>query len=301
LTQLLKAFFALAVLGAALGCQPASAQTRLGPQGAEGEPNRMQPWFVPSPDPATVAHAVLFRPPGNGPFRLAVIAHATTQNVLRRAQMPRPEYRALAGFLVARGFAVLVPERPGHGATGGKYLEDQDGCDEADYARAGRATADSIAAAAGFVRKQAFIRQDEMVVVGHSAGGWGALALAGESLQGVAAIIAFAPGRGGHANDLPNKVCAPRTLLAAAAEFGKTARVPVTWLVAANDSYFSPALSKQLADAFGGAGGKVEFHVLAASGGEGHWLPETEAGMKIAGSELDRALKARTPTAAKNR
>ena len=94
--------------------------------------------------PDIVSHALLFRPPGDGPFPLAVIAHATTQNVLRRAQMPQPEYRALAAFLVARGFAVLVPERLGHGATGGRYLEDQGGCDEADYARSGRATADEI-------------------------------------------------------------------------------------------------------------------------------------------------------------
>jgi dienelactone hydrolase len=248
-----------------------------------------------------MSHALLFRPPGDGPFRLAVIAHASTQNVLRRAQMPQPEYRALAGWLVARGFAVLVPERPGHGATGGKYLEDQGGCDEANYARAGRATADEIAAAVAFVRKQDFVRQDGMVVIGHSAGAWGALALAGESPQDMAAIIAFAPGRGGHANDLPNQVCAPHTLIAAAAEFGKAARVPVTWLVAANDSYFSPALSKQLADAFRGAGAKAEFRVLAASGSEGHWLPETEAGVKIAGPELDRALKALAPVAAKKR
>ena len=72
----------------------------------------------------------------------------------------------------------------------------------------------------------------------------------------------------------------------------KRARVPVTWLVAANDTYFSPDLSKQLADAFRGGGDKVDFHVLAASGSEGHWLAETEAGVKIAGPELDRALKA---------
>jgi hypothetical protein len=31
-------------------------------------------------------------------------AHASTQNVLRRAQMPQPEYRALAARLLARGF-----------------------------------------------------------------------------------------------------------------------------------------------------------------------------------------------------
>ncbi len=136
---------------------------------------------------------MLFRPPGDGPFRLAVIAHASTQNVLRRAQMPQPEYRALAAFLVTRGFAVLVPERPGHGATGGKYLEDQGGCDEADYSRSGRATADEIAAALDLLRKQSFVRPDGMLVVGHSAGAWGALALASEGPQDVAAIIAFAP------------------------------------------------------------------------------------------------------------
>jgi dienelactone hydrolase len=295
-----KPILALVALGI-VGSQTARAQPQLGAQGTEGEPNRMQQWLVPSPDLATMPHALLFRPPGDGPFRLAVIAHASTQNVLRRAQMPQPEYRALAGWLVARGFAVLVPERPGHGATGGKYLEDQGGCDEADYISAGRATADEIAAAVGLVRKQDFIRQDGIVVIGHSAGAWGALALASESPRDVAAIIAFAPGRGGHANDLPNQVCAPHTLMSAAAQFGKAARVPVTWLVAANDSYFSTTLSKQLAEAFRGGGGKVEFRVLAASGSEGHWLPETEAGVKIAGPELERALKPLTPTAAKKR
>jgi dienelactone hydrolase len=107
----------------------------------------------------------------------------------------------------------------------------------------------------------------------------------------VAAVIAFAPGRGGHANDMPDQVCAPHTLLAAAGEFGKTARVPVTWLVAANDSYFSPALSRRMADAFRSTGGKVDFRVLRASGSEGHWLAETESGVKAAAPELERALK----------
>jgi dienelactone hydrolase len=298
--QSCKAFFVLVVLGL-VGAQSATAQPRFGAQGAEAEPARMQQWLVPSPDPETAAHALLFRPSGDGPFPLALIAHASTQNVLRRAQMPQPEYRALAAWLVARGFAVLVPERPGHGATGGKYLEDQGGCDEADYSRSGYATADSIKAALGYLREQPFVRQDGTVIVGHSAGAWGALALAGENPKGVSAIIAFAPGRGGHANDLPNQVCAPHTLMQSAAEFGEDTQVPVIWLVAANDSYFSPDLSRQLADAFRTGGGKVDFRVLPASGSEGHWLAETEAGVKIAGPELDTALKALTPVAAKKR
>ena len=296
----LKVFFVLAAL-ASIGPQTASAQANPGAQGGEGEPGRMQQSRVPTPAQDTLSHALLFRPPGDGPFALAVIAHATTQNVLRRAQMPQPHYRALAAWLVARGFAVLVPERPGHGATGGKYLEDQGGCDEADYLRSGRATADAIASAAGFMRKQSFIKPSGMVIVGHSAGGWGALAMAKEDPKDVAAIIVFAAGRGGRANDFPNQVCAPHTLVPAAREFGNGARVPVTWLVAANDSYFSPAFSRQLADAFRAGGGKVDFHVLPASGGEGHWLVESDAGVKSAAPELDRALKPPAPTAAKRR
>jgi dienelactone hydrolase len=298
--QLFKTLCVLLAFGALLA-QPAAAQVSLGAQGQESEPDRRQQWLLPSPDSAVAAHAILFRPPGEGPFPLAIVAHATSQNVLRRAQMPQPEYRALAAWLVARGFAVLVPERPGHGATGGRYLEDQGGCDEADYARAGRATADSIATALDFMRGQSFVRQDGAVIVGHSAGAWGALALAERNPKGVAAIVAFAPGRGGHANDLPNQVCAPHTLIAAAAEFGKSARVPVTWLVAANDTYFSPALSKQIADAFRTGGDKVDFRVLGAYGSEGHWLPETEGDVKSAAPELARALKAPTPAAAKKR
>jgi dienelactone hydrolase len=289
--QIFKAFFALVVLGAV--CMPeAIAQTRLGASGAEGAPDRMQQWLVPSPEPDLAAHAVLFRPPGDGPFPLALIAHASTENALRRAQMPQPEYRALAAWLVARGFAVLVPQRPGHGATGGPYLEDQGGCDDANYSRSGYATADSIAAAATYLRGQPFIRKNGAVIIGHSAGGWGALAMAGENSKGISAIIVFAAGRGGHANDTPNQVCAPQTLLASAAELGLDAEVPVTWLVAANDSYFSPDLSRQLADAFRKGGDRVEFRVLPASGGEGHFLPESEAGVKLAAPELDRALKA---------
>ena len=287
------ALLALVVLG---------GQTQFyGPQGAEGTPDRMQQWLVPTPLPDRSAHAVLFRPPGDGPFRLAVVAHATTQNALRRAQMPQPEYRALAAFLVARGFAVLVAERLGHGATAGEYLEEQGGCENADYERSGRATAAQIMRALDYMRGQPFVRRDGALVIGHSAGGWGALALAGDDPKAIAAIIAFAPGRGGHANDADNAICAPATLISAAGRFGTGARVPVTWLVARNDSYFSPEFSRKLVEAFRAGGGNASFNVLPALGNEGHWLAESEAGIRLAATDLDRALKPPARATAKQR
>ncbi|MBR0715373.1 S9 family peptidase [Bradyrhizobium liaoningense] len=293
-----KVVVAILVL-AAFASAPTRAQNGLGPLGGEDEPYRKQQWRLPSSDADHPARGLLFRPPGDGPFRLALIAHATTQNVLRRVQMPQPEYQALAAFLVARGFAVLVPERLGHGATGGRYAEDQGGCDEADYASSGRATAEQVSLALEFLRGQSFVREDGAVVLGHSAGGWGALALAKQDPKALSAIVVFAAGRGGHANDFPNRICAPHTLTAAAAEFGKAARIPVTWLVAANDTYFAPAFSRQLADAFRSGGDKVDFRALPAVGGEGHWMIETEAGVKAVSAELDRALKTSPPVAAR--
>ena len=41
--------------------------------------------------------------------------------------------------------------------------------------------------------------------------------------------------------------------------------------------------------------------MLPASGSEGHWLAETEAGVKIAGSVLERALMLLHPTVVKKR
>src|SRR4051794_40899760 len=76
--QFLKALFGL-LIAAALGSPAAIAQMRFGPEGAEGEPNRMQRWLVPSPEPGIAAHALLFRPSGEGPFPLALIAHASTR------------------------------------------------------------------------------------------------------------------------------------------------------------------------------------------------------------------------------
>jgi dienelactone hydrolase len=125
------------------------------------------------------------------------------------------------------------------------------------------------------MRAQAFVRKDASVIVGHSAGGWGALALADQSPKSISAIIVFAPGRGGRANDRAGNICAPDKLIAAATEFGDGAKIPVTWLVAQNDSYFPPEFSKKMADAFIEAGDdKVDFQVLPAFGNEGHWLAE---------------------------
>ena len=63
----------------------------------------------------------------------------------------------------------------------------------------------------------------------------------------------------------------------------------------------SRRMNSRFLRAFRKAGGSVDFRALPASGGEGHWLSETESGVKLAAPDLDRALKARPPALAKKR
>jgi dienelactone hydrolase len=263
----------------ALGISAAFGQSESASPG--GETGR-QSILIPSPDPTVEMRTELFRPPGNGPFPLVVINHGTTGNALKRASEPQQLYLNLARFFVARGYAVAVPQRPGHGATGGPYLEGNgNGCKNADFFASGQRTADSIAAAIAFMLRQPFIKPNGVIVVGQSAGGWGALALASRNPPEVRAVVNFAGGRGGRVNDQPNNNCAPDRLVAAAGRFGATSRIPSLWLYTENDSYFGPDLSKRLASAFKDAGGVVDFRLLPAFADDGHRLSAHKDGIDV--------------------
>lgn len=94
-------------------------------------------------------------------------------------------------------------------------------------------------------------------------------------------MIAFAAGRGGHADSEPNRDCVPDRLVQAAGKFGRTARIPTLWLYAENDSYFAPGLSKRMAAAFKNAGGRADYRLLPAIGRDGHPLMESRAASKL--------------------
>jgi len=286
------AFAALAVLLASLAVLRAAESP--GPRGAEEGLYRRQAWLLPSPDGGTM-RATLFRPEGAGPFRLAVINHSSTQNAQQRAKFPLPLYAAASEWFVRHGYAVLLPQRPGHGETGGRYLEDQRGCDDADYRGSGLATADSIQAAIDFMTRQPFVQKSGVVVVGHSAGGWGALALASRNPRGVAAAIVFTAGRGGRIDNRPRANCAPERLIDAARRYGETARVPVLSVSAENDTFFDPALSKRLIEAYRLGGGRAEYRLLPPFEEEGHYLFERPRGVAVWGPVVEDFLARQRP------
>lgn len=216
--------------------------------------------------------ATVMRPPGEQRRPLAIINHGSPASAAQRPEMDLPRYEPLSAWFVEHGYVVVLPLRRGYGDTGGKWAESYGVCDEPDYYTAGLHGADDIQAALDLMRRQHYALPERSIVVGHSAGGWATLALSSRNPRGVAGMINFAGGRGGRQILGDGRVgnCKPGELVKAAGRYGETARLPVLWVYAANDDFFSPALARRMFDAYDKAGGQGIYRPLGEFDGNGH-------------------------------
>lgn len=212
--------------------------------------------------------ARVFRPAGPGPFPLVVINHGTPVSIADASRV-KLGFSQAAQWFVSQGYAVVVALRPGFGDSDGPYMERSTGqCDDRDYVHDGRATAAVEAAIAESAAALPGIDPHRIVVVGQSAGGFGAIALADAPPPGVIAVISFAGGRGG---DDHEHLCSGKRLVEAAAIFGKANQLPQLWLYAANDHFFPPEVGHVLFQAYqAGSTPPLRFVDLPPFDGDGH-------------------------------
>ncbi len=231
--------------------------------------------------------------PAGAPARLVVVAHGSPPNPDARPRMTLGRCGdEAARWFTSRGYAVAFALRRGYGATGGAWAEGYGHCAEADYRPAGLETARDIAATVDAAGALPGIRPDGAVVVGQSAGGWGAIALASQPHPKVAAFVVMAGGRGGHQDMVPNRNCHPERLAEAAGQYGRTARTPMLWVYAANDTFFAPEVAVAMHRAFTGAGGQAELAQPGPYGRDGHGLFFGAGGSAVWGPLVERYLAA---------
>ena len=53
------------------------------------------------------------------------------------------------------------------------------------------------------------------------------------------------------------------------------------WIYIENDTFFGPALSKRMHEAFTGAGGKAEYHLVPPFGNDGHFFIDSPHAIPI--------------------
>ena len=210
-----------------------------------------------------------------------------------------------------RGILVCASRLCGHLAykVRGQWLDDKDqglygavfahvgSCDNPNFRGPGLAIATLNEWVIDYMSKKKMIQPGKVIVVGQSGGGWGSIALASRNPSSVQAIITFAAGRGGRVDGKPNNNCAPDKLVAATGEFGRTARIPMLWIYAENDTYFGPELTKRMHQAFVEAGGNVEYHVLPPFGSDGHFMIDSADAVPIWSPLVTQFLEKHSATA----
>jgi dienelactone hydrolase len=257
---------------------------------------REELWVIPSAIPML---AYLIRPVGRGPFPLAVMNHGVAFDPTEGGYFPLIEFRDAALWLARQGYVVAAVVRSGYGMAAIEvpehglfrlFFSDIGQCSDPKFRETGLAVASMDRWVIDYMSTQEFIKRDDVIVVGQSGGGWGAIALASQTPPSVRAIIAFAAGRGGRLGGKPNNNCAPDRLIDQAGKFGRTARIPMLWIYTENDSYFGPELSGNMAKAFKAEGGAVDYHLLPAFGEDGHFMIDHESAVEIWAPLVSRFL-----------
>jgi dienelactone hydrolase len=210
----------------------------------------------------------LFHPAGEGPFPLVVINHGTPVSSAD-ARSQKLGFTAASTWFAQQGYLVLVAQRPGFGESDGPYLEPSGPCSNRDYVHDGRETAAVESAIVRTAARLPGVEPSKIIVIGQSAGGFGAIALGDAPPPGVVGIISFAGGRGG---DDHEHICSGADrLVQAAGTFGRANQVPQLWLFAANDHFFPPTVAHGMFDAYqAGSKPTVRFIDLPPFDGDGH-------------------------------
>ena len=233
----------------------------------------------------------LFRPRAEGKQPLAVLAHGTCGKRCRRRADGRETYmHGVARMFAGSGYVAYAFNRIGYGGSDG-YLaqsyrthETHGGCRTQDYETAGRLVADQIRLVVAELAKSSFVDPDRVVVMGHSGGGLGAVALADKKPSGLLGIISASGARGAICanGDYLSGSFFNRNMTVAYHNFGVGSSLPALMLYAENDPRTARAKSWQ--DAFVGAGGTAALVVLPSQPRGGHdmrrwaaadWVPPT--------------------------
>ncbi|WP_158997795.1 DUF4189 domain-containing protein [Pigmentibacter ruber] len=187
-----------------------------------------------------------------------------------------------AMYFAKKGFSVAVVMRSGFGHSGGgigKY--NNFSCQSPAYLLTTKQAVNDLQAALLYLSTLPQFDTNNTIAVGASTGGLASIGLAAFPLDlnvgKIKLTLSFAGGNGSYA---PRKICGgDYTLISAFKELGKLTSIPMLWIYAENDQYFSPELANELLNAFNKNGGNAKLVITPSFGEDGHFL--FNQGMKI--------------------
>ena len=211
--------------------------------------------------------------PGKHP--LVVLTHGTSDKEEERRRVTPWAQLGQAMWFARRGYVAIVVTRRGYGRSGGQRDRNSGGCSSrgGSFKDAGDASADDLRTVIKYGQGLPEVDPQTVVSMGISTGGFAQVALSSEPPRQLKAAINFAGGRGadGHEHN-----CDLYGLTGAFGDFGKGAKkhgnLPMLWIYAENDHWFTPAMAKQFEAAYVKGGGTEQFVLAPPDRDEGHPL-----------------------------
>lgn len=235
--------------------------------------------------------ATILRPEGPGPFGAVVLNHGVPGTRAERLKESSELMMGAASVFARNGYAVVMPLRRGFGASGGEWAEDPGSCDNPDFRRGERAAAADVLAAYAYARKRPYVDRERMILAGQSAGGVASIYAAAQQPEGLAAVLAFAAGRGGDPSGPVGVPCSAERLAEVFAELGRAVRAPVLLYYAENDRYFGPDTSRAWYAQFKAGGAPAEYVLQPPFGTNGHFVFTDKNGVGLWLPVVDQFLK----------
>jgi dienelactone hydrolase len=205
----------------------------------------------------------IYRPEGAGPFPVAIINHGKSPGP--PALQERARYQVIAREFVKRGYAVVIPMRQGFSKSGGVYVDG--GC---YIASNGRAQGDDLGAILARISELPWAKADQVVMIGQSHGGLSSMAYGEKPSPQVKGLINFAGGL--RFNSGQCEASWRRELVNAFGEYGSKTKLPSIWFYGENDSFFEPAIVKEMHAAYAAGNPKAKLVAFGPFGADAHGL-----------------------------
>ena len=191
--------------------------------------------------------------------------------------------RLLGLYFLSRGYAVAVPMMRGYGGSEGRWIGV--GCNLLEN---GSLNAHDIVSVLAQLRARSDLDTSKTIIAGQSYGGWNSLSVGLINPPQVKGLVNLVGGTG-------NGPCPSwqTKLVQAAADLGKTTKIPSLWFYGDNDSIIPPTVWKSMFQAYHKSH-PPSFDTLVAFGtflDDAHFLQNYPEGMDILFPPLDQFLQ----------
>jgi dienelactone hydrolase len=213
------------------------------------------PVIYPTPEGGTQTwslEATLYRPQPAGRWPVVVFNHGST-GIGRIPATLTSKFPIVARYFVEQGWTVLFPMRRGRGQSEGPYQEGyQCGSEATGIDRA----VEDLDGVFRFLREQPWANPDRILIGGQSRGGLLAVVYAGRRPEAVRGVVNFVGGwmSEGCVSDANGQIIS---------DAAKTAAVPMLWLYAEQDTYYSGTAIRRYRATFEEAGGQGPFYFFS--------------------------------------